>query len=243
MGFHQNSLQLMINCLFSAKKDQACCCKEVKVEEWNSYTIPLALYTQFSHCKVYRRLWEYQKVYFALTESSSWWEASLRESFPGRLWGPQCPGPCFLLWTHFSILEGYGSQVSICVSALLCLQFNWQIRTTQGSLLGARHPSLLPPSHHQVCAFWHMSQLKLLWMDMFLGRNLPQTPTTLPNSRHSLVDLLWFDSLDLLPWPLLSLQITYGIPGKHTLDTGSQCHILERELSLRLESSEFALTW
>lgn len=189
-------------------------------------------HNSFSLQSVQKAVGIYQKVYFALTESSSWWEASLRESFPGRLWGPQCLGPCFPLWTHFSIVEGYGSQVSICVSALLCLQFNWQIRTTQGSLLGARHPSLLPPLPSPSVCFWHMSHLKLLWMDMFLGRNRPQTPTALPNSTSfpCWLTLIWLTRSYFLD-PFWVCRPCMEYQGNILLEIGSQCHILERELS------------
>ena len=174
-------------------------------------------HNSFSLQSVQKAVGIYQKVYFALTESSSWWEASLRESFPGRLWGPQCPGPCFPLWTHFSIVEGYGSQVSICVSALLCLQFNWQIRTTQGSLLGARHPSLLPPlPSPSVCFLAHVT-FKIALNGHVFRQKSP------PNTHHfaelHVIPLLTYSDLThsiLLPWPLLSLQTMYGIPGKHT---------------------------
>lgn len=47
-----------------------------------------------------------------------WSRGSWRRSFPSRLWDPQGQGPHSPLWTHVSIVEGYGFQVCVCVQGL-----------------------------------------------------------------------------------------------------------------------------
>ena len=156
----------------------------------------------------------YQKACVILTESRSWWEASLRGSFPSRLWGPQGQGPRFPLWTHFSNIEGYGSQVCVCVRSPLFLRFNWQIHIMQGSPLLARYPNLLPPHPFpSVCFLAHVTFKIALNEHVFRQRShhfaiLPITPLlSCPDLTHSLI---------LFTWPLLSLHTMYGIPGEHT---------------------------